>query len=49
VHFAVARTSAAFDCSQKPYTIGLEGGGAVKTRTAIIASGVKYRHRVMQE
>jgi thioredoxin reductase (NADPH) len=41
--FAVARTGAAFQCDERPYTIALEGGGAVKARTAIIASGVRYR------
>jgi thioredoxin reductase (NADPH) len=41
--FAVARTGAAFQCEQRPYTLALEGGGAVKTRTALIASGVRYR------
>jgi thioredoxin reductase (NADPH) len=30
-------------CEQRPYAIALEGGGAVKARTAIIASGVRYR------
>jgi thioredoxin reductase (NADPH) len=41
--FAVARGGAAFQREQRPYTIALEGGGAVKARTAIIASGVRYR------
>jgi thioredoxin reductase (NADPH) len=41
--FAVARSGAAFQCQQRPYTVALEGGGAVKTRTALIASGVRYR------
>jgi thioredoxin reductase (NADPH) len=41
--FAIARTGAALRCERKPYAIGLEGGGEVKGRTAVIASGVKYR------
>jgi thioredoxin reductase (NADPH) len=41
--FAIARRCAALRCDQRPYTIDLEGGGEVKARTVLIASGVKYR------
>jgi thioredoxin reductase (NADPH) len=41
--FAIARSGAALGCEPKPYTVELEGGGAVKARTALIASGVRYR------
>jgi thioredoxin reductase (NADPH) len=41
--FAIARSGAAIRCQEKPYSIELEGGGAVKARAVVIASGVKYR------
>ncbi len=41
--FAIARSGAAIRCQERPYSITLEGGGAVKARAVVIASGVKYR------
>jgi hypothetical protein len=41
--FAIARSGAAIRCEESPCSIELEGGGAVKARALVIASGVKYR------
>jgi len=41
--FAIARSGGAIRCRERPYSIELEGGGAVKARAVVIASGVKYR------
>jgi len=41
--FAIARSGAAIRCAERPYSIELEGGGVVKARAVVIASGVKYR------
>ena len=41
--FAIARSCAAILCEERPYTVQVDGGRAVKARTVLIASGVKYR------
>jgi thioredoxin reductase (NADPH) len=42
---AIARHAAQLHCEQRPYVLTLEGGGTVKGRAVIIASGVRY-HRL---
>ena len=40
---AVGRTAVRFDCDSRPYRIFLSDGQEVRTRSIVIASGVKYR------
>ena len=40
---AIARTAARLDCSGRPYAVVLEGGGQIRARTVVIASGAQYR------
>jgi thioredoxin reductase (NADPH) len=47
---AVARTAARFVCgAQKGYEVGLADGTIVRTRTLIVASGVKYRRLALED
>jgi thioredoxin reductase (NADPH) len=40
---AIARTAIRLDCDSRPYRIYLSDGGMVRTRSIVIATGVKYR------
>src|SRR5712664_3900043 len=40
---AIGRTAVRLDCDSRPYHIYLSDGEVVRTRTIVIASGVKYR------
>jgi thioredoxin reductase (NADPH) len=40
---AIGRTVARLDCDSRPYSLHLTDGQVVRTRTIVIASGVKYR------
>jgi len=40
---AIGRTAARLDCDSRPYRIHLTDGEVVRTRSIIIASGVRYR------
>ncbi len=40
---AIGRTVVALDCSSRPYRLVLSDGQVVRTRTVIIACGVRYR------
>jgi thioredoxin reductase (NADPH) len=40
---AIGRTAARLDCDSRPYRVHLSSGQVVKTRTIVIATGVKYR------
>ncbi len=40
---AIGRTAARLDCDSRPYRIFLSDGTEVRTRTIVIASGVRYR------
>jgi thioredoxin reductase (NADPH) len=40
---AIGRTAARLDCGSRPYRVHLSSGQVVKTRTIVIATGVKYR------
>lgn len=40
---AVARSAVKISCERKPYVIELEGGGSVKARSIVIATGARYR------
>jgi thioredoxin reductase (NADPH) len=40
---AIGRTVARIDCDRRPYRLLLSDGQVVRTRTIVIASGVKYR------
>jgi thioredoxin reductase (NADPH) len=40
---AVARAARALDCQSRPYVVEIEGGGRVRARTVIIATGAQYR------
>jgi thioredoxin reductase (NADPH) len=40
---AIGRTADRLDCDGRPYRVHLSGGQVVKTRTIVIATGVKYR------
>ncbi len=42
-HIAVARAAVGLKCDQPLYTVDLEDGGSVKTRTVIVATGAQYR------
>ncbi|MCM2523600.1 MULTISPECIES: cyclic nucleotide-binding domain-containing thioredoxin-disulfide reductase [Stenotrophomonas] len=37
------RSACSLDCRQRPFTLGLDDGEAIKTRTVVIASGAEYR------
>ncbi len=40
---AIGRTAVRLDCDARPYRIHLAGGDVVRTRSIVIASGVRYR------
>ncbi len=40
---SVARSAAALKCAKPPYAIQLDDGGAVQSRSLIVATGVQYR------
>jgi thioredoxin reductase (NADPH) len=40
---AIARTVVRLDCDSRPYRLYLSNGDVVRTRTIVIATGVKYR------
>jgi thioredoxin reductase (NADPH) len=40
---AIGRTAVRLDCDSRPYRIYLSNGQVVRTRTIVIATGVKYR------
>jgi thioredoxin reductase (NADPH) len=40
---AIGRTAVRLDCDSRPYRVELSDGEVVRTRTIVIASGVKYR------
>jgi thioredoxin reductase (NADPH) len=40
---AIARTAARLDCDSRPYRIHLSDGEVVRTRSIVIATGVRYR------
>src|SRR6185436_11639383 len=40
---AIARRAVRLDCDSRPYKVHLAGGDVVRTRTIVIATGVKYR------
>ena len=40
---AIGRTAVRLDCDSRPYRIYLSNGEVVRTRTIVIATGVKYR------
>jgi thioredoxin reductase (NADPH) len=42
-HIAVARSAAALKCARPPYIVELDDGGAVKSRSVIVAAGARYR------
>jgi len=42
-HVLIARAAQALKCKRAPYTVELEGGGSVQTRTIVVAAGARYR------
>ena len=42
-HVLIARAAQALKCKRAPYTVELEGGGAVQTRSIVVAAGARYR------
>ncbi|HEY4184405.1 MAG TPA: FAD-dependent oxidoreductase [Polyangia bacterium] len=40
---AIARTAVGIDCATRPYVVKLAGGGTVRARTVLIATGAEYR------
>src|SRR5204862_391041 len=40
---AIGRTVARLDCDSRPYSIELDEGQVLRTRTIVVATGVKYR------
>ena len=46
---AIGRRAARLDCDTKPYRIILDNGDVIRSRTLIIASGVKYRKPALPE
>jgi thioredoxin reductase (NADPH) len=45
----VARTAARLSCDERPYRVRLASGGAVKTRSIVIATGAEYRRPACTE
>jgi thioredoxin reductase (NADPH) len=43
VEVAVPRRAVKLDCARRPYTIHIEGHGAVRAKAVVVASGVQYR------
>jgi thioredoxin reductase (NADPH) len=46
---AIGRTVVGIDCDHRPYCIHLAGGDVVRTRSIVIASGVRYRRLDLPE
>jgi thioredoxin reductase (NADPH) len=46
---AIGRTVAKIDCDSRPYRLYLSDGQEIRTRTIVIASGVKYRKLELPE
>ena len=46
---AIARTAAGLRCEVRPYEVELSGGGQVKARAVVIATGVRYRKLSLPE
>ena len=46
---AIARTAAKLRCDVRPYAVELSGGGQVKARAVVIATGVRYRKLPLPE
>src|SRR5207248_8130366 len=46
---AIARTAAGLRCEVRPYEVELSGGGQVKARAVVIATGVRYRKLALPE
>ena len=42
-HVLIARAARALKCTRPPFTIELDGGGSVQTRSVIVAAGAQYR------
>ncbi len=40
---AVAKAAVALKCDQQPYSVALDDGGSVKSRSIIVAAGAQYR------
>ena len=46
---AIARTAAGLRCDVRPYVVELSGGGQIKARAVVIATGVRYRKLPLPE
>jgi thioredoxin reductase (NADPH) len=42
-HVRIAQPAAGFRCEGRPYAIGIGGGGTVRARTVVVATGAVYR------
>jgi thioredoxin reductase (NADPH) len=41
-HMMIARSAMRLDCDRQPYSVALDGGDALNTRTIVIATGAQY-------
>jgi len=46
---SITRVAKSLDCSKLPYSIALEGGGAIQARAVVIATGARYRKLPLAE